>query len=338
MPDDPKTASLNPLFKAGLELQEILGKKINKMSNHKITTLQIIAFLESNNIKGAVVSINRIADLKNHIENFYHQNLFDEAFYQRYIPDFNFNISKILPDAQSIIIATVSQPILNVEFCYKDRIYKTIVPPTYVRTTNQQAFELLANFLEPGGFKLAKAKLPEKLLLASGGIAKYGKNNIAYVEGMGSFHRPSVMVTDARLEETKWIQPEMHERCTNCQACLKSCPTGAITADHFLLKAEKCLTYHNESDAPFPEWIKSAWHNCLIGCMICQNVCPLNRDYLNNIEDIVKFTEPETLQIISNTPRPELSPITHKKLVEINLYNDYHLLSRNLNALLKLKN
>lgn len=304
-----------------------------KMKNKKITTPQVIEFLESKNIKGAIVSINRIVDLKNHIENFYHKHLFDEDFYQRYIPDFNFKIAKILPDAHSIIIATAQQPILNVEFCYNNTVYKTIVPPVYVNTTDQQVLELLTNIFEPAGFKLIKAKLPEKLLLVSSGIAKYGKNNIVYVEGMGSFHRPIVMVTDARLEEMSWVQPEMHARCMNCHACLKACPTGAISSDRFLLKAEKCLTYYNEENAPFPEWIKPEWHNCLIGCMFCQNICPLNRNFLNNIVNIVQFTDEETQQILQNTPRTALSPTTHQKLMKIKLYDDYRLMGRNLKVL-----
>lgn len=308
------------------------------MNNSRVNTTEIIALLENNDFKGGVVSINRIQELKSNVESLYSQRLFDEKFYEERLTKFDFDISKVLANAQSIIIATIKQPIIQVVFFYQGIAHKIIVPPTYDDNTGKQALNILRGILEPEGFKLTEVKLPEKLLLVMSGIAKYGRNNITYIDGIGSFHRPDTFVTDAKLEELKWGNLENHDKCIKCKICIKYCPTGAITNDQFLARAEKCLTYHNERDYPFPEWIKAEWHNCLIGCMICQNICPLNRGYIDNIENTVSFSEQETLQILRNTPRARLSQSMIEKLKRIGLFIDYNLLSRNLGVLVKRKN
>jgi epoxyqueuosine reductase len=308
------------------------------MNSSKVNALQIITLLDNNDFKAGIVSINRIQDLRKHVASLYTQKLFDETFYEERLTHFDFNISNILANAQSIIVATTKQPIIQVEFSYQGIVHKIIVPPTYDDMTDKHAFKILTGLLEPEGFKLREVSLPEKLLLVMSGIAKYGRNNIAYVKGMGSFHRPVVFITDAKLVEMEWISPEIHEKCIKCKTCIKYCPTGAISKDQFLLKAEKCLTFYNERNSSFPEWIKSEWHNCLIGCMMCQNKCPLNEDNIDNIESVVTFSEQETLEIIRNKPLRKLSRSTIDKLEKINLFCDYNLLGRNLSVLVKRNN
>ena len=276
--------------------------------------------------------------MKSQVESLYAQRLFDQTFYEERLKFYDFDTSKKLANAQSIIIATTRQPIIHAKLLYQGITHRLIVPPTYDNMTDKKASSILKTVLEPEGFRLAEVNLPEKLLLAMSNIGKYGRNNIVYVEGMGSFHRPVSFITDAKLEELKWGSPEKHEKCIKCTICMKYCPTGAITNDQFLLRAEKCLTYYNESEHSFPEWIKSEWHNCLIGCMMCQNKCPLNKDYIHNIENVVNFSEKETLEILRNTPRNQLSTSTTEKLKKINLFSEYNLLGRNLSALIEMNN
>lgn len=308
------------------------------MNNSKINSLEIISLLERNDFKGSIVSINRIKELKSHIENLYSQRLFDKTFFEERLNIFDFDISKVIADAKSIIIATKRQPIIQVEFNYRGSKHKVIVPPTYNNATDKQASDLLMSMFERKRYALTKIQLPEKLLLVMSGIGKYGKNNIVYVDGMGSFHRPITFITDVKLDEIKWGDPQIHEKCIKCKACINSCPTGAISKDKFLIRAEKCLTYHNERDYPFPEWINSEWHNCIIGCMKCQNICQLNRNFLANFDNAVVFSEQETLQVLDNTSITRLPQSIINKLKTINLFDDYHLLSRNLSVLVNKAN
>jgi epoxyqueuosine reductase len=115
---------------------------------------------------------------------------------------------------------------------------------------------------------------------------------------------------------------------------MKACPTGAISADRFLLKAERCLTFHNERRGDFPRWIKPAWHNCLVGCLYCQKACPVNKDVPLSIEDGPVFSEKETALILQGAPQNGLPQNSLEKLQKMDMTEYLPVLGRNLNALL----
>ena len=276
--------------------------------------------------------------MRDAIEGAHSQRLFDEDFYRYLRPWFDFTIPDDLPDIHSVIIVASPHPAMRVTFVWKGRSHEAIIPPTYVYDTDQQVRDCITGEIKSAGYRLVNAPLPKKLLAVRSGLARYGKNNITYVEGMGSFHRLTAFYTDAPLSESTWQEPQMLDRCQTCTACVKKCPTGAIPSDRFLLHTEKCLTYHNESEAPFPEWIDPSWHNCLIGCMICQNVCPVNQPFVGWVVHEATFSEEETELILKGAPKDDLPPEMQEKLTRINMLKDFKLLSRNLNALLNARN
>ena len=113
----------------------------------------------------------------------------------------------------------------------------------------------------------------------------------------------------------------MMAACQNCAACLRHCPTGAISSERFLLHAERCLVFHNErpGDVPFPDWIDPAWHNCLEGCMHCQWICPENKRFRDWVEDKEEFSEEETELILRGGPPERLSKETIGKLERLDI-------------------
>ena len=153
-------------------------------------------------------------------------------------------------------MVTAPQPQFRFILTWRSEPLPVTVPPTYLfnRETGTKIGELLARLLEPTGYHLATAILPEKLLAGSSGLAAYGKNNVTYVPGMGSFHRPTAFYTDLPCSDDPWRAPAMMDRCQKCTACLHACPSGAIVPDRFLVHAEWCITFHNEKPGrvPFP--------------------------------------------------------------------------------------
>ena len=119
-------------------------------------------------------------------------------------------------------------------------------------------------------------------------------------------------------------------------ACIKNCPAQVINEERFLIRAERCLTFFNEGENGFPAWLNPAWHNCLIGCMKCQVICPANKDFIGWAKDAAQFTADETLLLLEGVPQEQLPDQVIKKLAAINLLKDYPLLQRNLEAVLKL--
>jgi len=91
-----------------------------------------------------------------------------------------------------------------------------------------------------------------KFLAVRSGLARYGRNNITYVDGMGSLYRLSAFLSDLPYSGDCWTEPQMHDRCDDCSACIRACPTDAIPQHRFLLHSERCITFHNETRGPFP--------------------------------------------------------------------------------------
>ena len=305
------------------------------MTNAKDSlVLTVLSKLGEAGFKARIVSAKHLTELKEEMERNHSEGLIDDGVYQAYSYAFNFEVPETLSPARSIVVVASPVPAEQVTFTLDGRLFQTVIPPTYNHSTDQRACDRIAGVLKPKGYQLVNAGIPKKLLATRSGLAKYGKNNVTYVEGMGSYHRLAAFYTDAPISEDQWQKPQMLDRCETCNACVKKCPTGAISSDRFLLHAERCLTYHNESEKPFPDWIDPSWHNCLIGCMICQDVCPENPKPVRHTVDAAKFSEEETEQILKNVPKKSLNPETAAKLSRIYPSDDYELLSRNLGALL----
>jgi epoxyqueuosine reductase len=288
--------------------------------------------------RGRVVPAERLRDLQEEIEGRHRQELFDEEFYQERLAGFKFDPPGDL-GARSLIVVAVPQPQIRFTFTWNGEAIPLVIPPTYLywRETDKQVEEFVAGILGTEGYRAVEVALPEKLLAARSGLGAYGRNNVCYVEGLGSFHRPVALVSDLPCPEDTWQEARMMERCQTCQACLRACPTGAITAERFLIHAERCLTFRNEKpgSVPFPAWVDPAWHNCLVGCMICQRVCPENREVLGWVEEGAEFSQEETALLLEGVPSDQLPDPLTKKLAQWDLVDLLDIMPRNLGVFLR---
>lgn len=287
--------------------------------------------------RGQIVPIDHLNDLHHAIISRKEQGLIDEKLYREQLSLFSFDPPANFPEVSSILILAVPTPQMRIFFQWQDKHVPVIVPPTYVsytyRTNSIQ--EVLAAYLEREGYRLAKPQLPLKTLAAYSGLAKYGRNNICYVDGMGSFMQLVGAYSDLSCDSDPWQEPKKLDRCESCTACLQHCPTKAINTNRFLLYAEKCLTYHNEAANDFPSWINPSWHHCLIGCLQCQTICPENRAVINWFEDRAEFSEQETALFIKGKPFDQLPKNMVIKIKSLEINEDYRLLCRNLSMIIK---
>jgi epoxyqueuosine reductase len=299
---------------------------------------KLLLKLEEQGYKGRIVSAEHVPELQEAIEGPYRDGLLDEELYQEYLAGFEFDPPDDLREARSLIIVAVPHPPTRITFVWNGEPVPVHVPPTYLHSEeiDKQVESLLAESLAPAGHSVAKAVLPKKLLAVRSGLRVYGKNNISYVPGLGSFHRLVPFWSDLPCPEDDWQEPQMLERCETCTACLRKCPTGAITSERFLLHAERCLTFHNEKagDVPFAAWIDPSAHNALVGCMTCQRVCPENKDLRDWFEEGEQFSEEETAQILEGVPADQLPGATAEILQRADLVRLLDVLPRNLSAFL----
>lgn len=304
------------------------------MSVSQITEL-IYSELESKGYRARIIPVRHLVEMRREIEAQRRQGVFDEIFYQEGLNRFSIDSLESYPDARSIIITAAPQPQQIIQFGYRDMVYRITLPPTYSERTDEIIEEILQDILRPKGLDLYSTAVPVKLAAVRSGLAKYGRNNIVYIEGMGSFFRLRAFLSNLAATEDDWSEHKLLDLCRTCSACIKKCPTGAITPDRFLVKAERCLTFHNERPGRFPEWIKPSWHNCIMGCMDCQLVCPENKKFFSWFEDGEHFSERETELMLGDTPGNDLPVETVDKLRRLYLLDDVDLVRRNLQALIK---
>lgn len=298
---------------------------------------QLFSQLAERGLQGRLVSIDHLGDLEAAIEGPRSQGLLDAELVQTYLAEFDYHPPKALPEATSILVVAMPQPQVRVTFTWAGEQVPFIIPPTYPeREMNIQVLGLLREILEPAGYRLAEASLPKKMLAVRSGLAAYGKNNVTYVPGMGSFHGLVAAYTDLPANTDGWREPQMMERCRDCVACQRHCPAGAITAERFLLRAERCITFHNEKpgSVPFPTWMDAAWHNCLVGCLHCQWACPENRDVRHWVEGSTVFSQEETELLLGEVAHGQIPAATREKMQRVNLERWAELLPRNLGTLL----
>jgi epoxyqueuosine reductase len=240
---------------------------------------------------------------------------------------------------RSVVMVVKPRPAHVTFFEVDGRRLEVVVPPTYVRYRplfEEVAEDLRANALL--GARVERLMAPLKLLAVRFGLVRYGRNNLTYAPGMGSFIQLLGYLTDAVLPQPTHCEPcdpTLLPECDACGACRAVCPTGAIDEERVLLHAERCLTYANENAGPWPDWVPSQAHECLLGCLSCQRACPANPE-LPLESSGVAFNGEETEALLADTGDHSASVWAgiRDKLAQLGQPYAEPVVGRNLKALL----
>lgn len=297
---------------------------------------RLLSALRGDGFQAAVVSVLHVAELRAEIERLLSAGVLDQGLYQVGLSWFRFGQASELSEARSLIVIALPEPIIRLQFRWQGEERQVIIPPIYSPRGTDRLQRTLEEVLGGEQYYFVRAGLPLKLLAVRSGLAAYGRNNISYVSGLGSYHRLIAFISDMPCEQDSWREPERMAACDDCQACVHACPTACIKADRTVIHAERCITYFNEAAEPFPDWLEPHWHNALIGCMRCQNVCPENRGRAEVVQVADAFTEREIDLMQSGTAFDALPQMTQATLEALGQAQSYrsHLFSRNLAALL----
>ncbi|MDL2206186.1 hypothetical protein LJC33_04660 [Eubacteriales bacterium OttesenSCG-928-N13] len=140
------------------------------------------------------------------------------------------------------------------------------------------AAKQLGAWISAHGYQsLSNPNLPLKSLAERAGAGRYGKNGVIGAPDLGSRIALECVLTDA---EMAYDQLEERGRrsaeCMACERCIRVCPVGALKGDA-TVDTTRCLRAL-PMDAPYPEDVRPLIGASLLGCDLCQDCCPRNRD------------------------------------------------------------
>lgn len=277
------------------------------ISQSCITSIEIIKNLESAGFRAAFLPYHAIAQINKSYDDLFEKSK-DIAYAQNAVKHFQNNQPPNIPfEPLSFLIIAHPGHYAQFVLSIKGEQIAIPIPPPFNEPTEQKRFDDIVESITKDHKTAHTRGISQKLLTVLSGLGRYGKNNICYIEKLGSYFNLRAFYTDIPCEDNS--QPlKFLDECEACGLCRENCPTGAI-GQSTVIDAARCLSMYNEVDGAMPEWIPQNAHHTMISCLRCQEICPVNVSLPKKIVYSLELDETETQALISSdslTMPPEL--------------------------------
>jgi len=191
------------------------------------------------------------------------------------------DLNAILPGVRSLIIVAVDYHALTVPAAVltdpsRGRIAAYAWGADYHDLIAARLGQLAA-WLGGGGYRVYvdTGAILERSHAYRAGLGFIGKNTMLIHPRRGSYFFLGEILTD--MDVDGYDDPGRETLCGRCQRCLVACPTAAFPAP-YVLDARRCISYLTiEYKGAIPPELRPLMGNWIMGCDVCQAVCPFTR-------------------------------------------------------------
>lgn len=135
---------------------------------------------------------------------------------------------------------------------------------------------------DAGCYAKANVSYPAKAAAVRAGLGVIGKNGLLITPQYGT--RVVIILMAVGIESAR--QDETHDAvldCIGCGRCQQACPSGAID-ENGMSHPERCLRNFMMEGVKVPQELRERMGMRMIGCDVCQRVCPMQPDVNKHIE------------------------------------------------------
>lgn len=186
-------------------------------------------------------------------------------------------LQELCPNAKTLLVAAFpyyagTEP-GNLALYSRGEDYHRVLSRRLNRVCQELKAQYPAHTFLPGA---DNSPVPELAAAELAGVGRLGRHGLRVVPPYGSYVFLGTILTDWEVTPTP---PAQGSPCPEgCRACLKACPTGALTEDG--CDVTLCLSELTQKKGHLtPEEAEQIRKSPTIwGCDLCQRACPLNRD------------------------------------------------------------
>ena len=141
-----------------------------------------------------------------------------------------------------------------------------------------------------GCFAKANVSYPAKEAAVRAGLGRIGRNSLLITPEFGTHVVIILMATDIACDLVEDDACEEKMGCLGCGRCAAACPSGAMNQQG-LAHPERCLRNFMMEGNVTPEPLRKRMGMRLLGCDICQRVCPMQPDLAHTVPIEIRLDE-----------------------------------------------